>query len=223
MAEAELANSSGRRGEPSELNIQAEIGAPGLGLRPDDALGIRVRPANPESQSIALSADARFSRSETGAMPAAATDAVLAKEAFDSRSDTQAGSEPSTEAAIELGLEFLARHQRVDGSWSLGGFDAGHPSKQGQFNSDMAATGLALLAFQGAGYTHREFKYASQMQRALDWMTTRQSADGQLYLDADQRSNSNCRMYSHAIATLALNEAYGMTQDSRLQIGRAHV
>ena len=216
VAEADIAQATRRRGEPGQLNVQAEMGVPGLGLQPDEALGSRSRPATRESESIALSADARFSRSDAGAMPAAATDAVLAKEAFEARGVTKPGSAPATEAAIELGLEFLARHQRADGSWSLGGFDAGHPQKQGQFNSDMAATGLALLAFQGAGYTHREFKYAGQMQRALDWITTRQAVDGGLYLKADERSDSNCRMYSHAIATLALNEAYGMTQDSQL-------
>jgi hypothetical protein len=217
VAEADIAQATRRRGEPGQLNVQAEMGVPGLGLQPDEALGSRSRPATRESESIALSADARFSRSDAGAMPAAATDAVLAKEAFEARGVTKPGSAPATEAAIELGLEFLARHQRADGSWSLGGFDAGHPQKQGQFNSDMAATGLALLAFQGAGYTHREFKYAGQMQRALDWISTRQAADGGLYLIADERSDSNCRMYSHAIATLALNEAYGMTQDSQLR------
>jgi hypothetical protein len=63
--------------------VQAEVGVPGLGLQPDDALGSRSRPATKESESIALSADARFSRSDAGAMPAAATDAVLAKEAFE--------------------------------------------------------------------------------------------------------------------------------------------
>jgi hypothetical protein len=217
VAEAELAQTSRRRGEPGQLNVQAEVGTPGLGLQPDDALGSRSRPATRESESIALNADARFSRSDSGAMPAAATDAVLAKEAFEARGATKPGSAPATEAAIELGLEFLARNQRADGSWSLGGFDNGHPQKQGQFNSDMAATGLALLAFQGAGYTHREFKYAGQMQRALDWIASRQAPDGGLYLNADERSDSNCRMYSHAIATLALNEAYGMTQDSQLR------
>jgi hypothetical protein len=217
VAEADIAQTTRRRGESGQLNVQAEVGVPGLGLQPDEALGSRSRPATRESESIALSADARFSRSDAGAMPAAATDAVLAKEAFEARGATKPGSAPATEAAIELGLEFLARHQRADGSWSLGGFDNGHPQKQGQFNSDMAATGLALLAFQGAGYTHREFKYAGQMQRALEWITTRQAADGGLYLNADERSDSNCRMYSHAIATLALNEAYGMTQDSQLR------
>lgn len=216
-AEAELGMPSRRSGAAASLEVAAETGPAGLGLRPDEALGSPLRPSTRDAESLALSVDSRFNRADAGAMPEAATDAVLAKEAFESRGTPQGGSAPSTEAAIELGLEFLARHQRVDGSWSLGGFDLGHPQKQGQFNSDMAATGLALLAFQGAGYTHREFKYAAQMQRAIDWMVARQDADGGLYLEADVRSNQNCRMYSHAIAALALNEAYGMTQDSQLR------
>lgn len=217
VAEADLGGSGRQRAAAANLAVAAEIGPPGLGLRPDESLGSRARPSSRDRESLALNVDSRFNRTESGAMPEAATDAVLAKEAFESRATPQGGSEPSTEAAIELGLEFLARHQRADGSWSLGGFDLGHPQKQGQFNSDMAATGLALLAFQGAGYTHREFKYAAQLQRAVDWMIARQDADGGLYLEADARSNQNCRMYSHAIAALALNEAYGMTQDSQLR------
>ena len=217
QAEAELGAAGRRKASAANLEVAAEIGSPGLGLRPDDALGSPLRPSSRDSESLALSVESRFHRAESGAQPEAATDAVLAKEAFESRGAPLEGSAPSTEAAIELGLEFLARHQRADGSWSLGGFDLGHPQKQGQFNSDMAATGLALLAFQGAGYTHREFKYAAQMQRAMDWMIARQDAEGGLYLEADARSNQNCRMYSHAIAALALNEAYGMTQDSDLR------
>lgn len=212
---AEVESAAGLRGASARLEVTAELGSAGLGLRPDQAPGSRSRASSRESESLALNVDSRFNRADSGAMPMAASDAVLAKEAFSARGAP--GSEPSTEAAIELGLEFLARHQRADGSWSLGGFDPGHPQKQGQFHSDMAATGLALLAFQGAGYTHREFKYAPQLQRAIDWMTARQDAAGGLYLESDERSNQNCRMYSHAIASLALCEAFGMTQDSRLR------
>ena len=66
---------------------------------------------------------------------------------------------PQTEAAIEAGLAFLARYQGPDGRWSLLGFDDNDPAKQFQLDSDTAATGLALLAFQGAGYTHRQYQY----------------------------------------------------------------
>ena len=83
--------------------------------------------------------------------------------------------------------------------------------------SDTAATGLALLAFQGAGYHHREFRYASRMQQAVDWLIENQKSTGEFYIEADTDSNNFARLYSHAIATLALTEAYGMTQDETLR------
>ncbi len=217
LSEAELANARLESNSLARLPVTAEVGNPGFGRQPVEALGSPSRMAQRETDSLALNAESRFQRPAAGTLPQTVTDAVLATEAFEARGTPQARGEPATELAIESGLEFLARNQRTDGSWSLGGFDLGHPQKQGQFNSDMAATGLAILAFQGAGYTHREFKYAAQLQQAIDWMIERQAEDGGLYLEADVRSNQNCRMYSHAIAALALNEAYGMTQDSRLR------
>ena len=54
-----------------------------------------------------------------------------------------------TEAAIEHGLEFLANHQSTDGSWSLNYAlgRTGFEKERASFQSDTAATGLALLAF----------------------------------------------------------------------------
>ena len=81
----------------------------------------------------------------------------------------------------------------------------------------MAATGLAVLAFQGAGYNHLEFKYARQVNHAVRWLVQNQRDDGLLYLESDSASNNACRLYSHGIAALALTEAYGMTQDPSLK------
>ena len=130
-------------------------------------------------------------------------------------------AEPTTEAAIHLGLEFLTRYQSPDGSWSLSGFDQDHPQHVSQLNSDTAGTGLALLAFQGAGYNHREFRYARQVKHGLQWLIENQQSNGCLYVPSDEKSNRSCRLYSHGIAALALTEAYGMTQDLANQISRA--
>ena len=208
---------SDRDGRASMLDVVAEEGPAGLGSQPDEALGINTRPATRNSQNLQLNADSRFNRSDSSSMPATVTDAVLAKEAFESRGDGTSSAQPSTEAAIELGLEFLARYQKSDGSWSLESFDTSHPQHAAQLQSDSAATGLAVLAFQGAGFNHREFKYAVQLNRAISWLIEHQAPDGGLYVDSDARSNLSCHMYSHAIATLALTEAYGMTQDPALR------
>jgi hypothetical protein len=119
---------------------------------------------------------------------------------------------PQTELAIERGLQFLAKYQRADGSWNLGDF--GQPVRM---QSNTAATALALLSFQGAGYTHRQFKYESVCKGALFSLVDNQKENGDLYQKADSVSDANAWLYSHAIASLALCEAYGMTQDETIR------
>ena len=120
--------------------------------------------------------------------------------------------DPQSELAIERGLAFLAKYQRPNGSWRLQDFDT-----KVLVRSDTAATALALLAFQGAGYTHLESKYAAQVSGAIDFLSKNQRDNGDLYIPQDPASDQNAWLYSHAIAALALCEAYGMTQDEKLK------
>ena len=127
---------------------------------------------------------------------------------------------PKTEAAIELGLEFLARTQRADGSWSLSDFgdlpvDA---SEMPSMRADGAATGMALLAFLGGGYDHYGDKYRTVIQRGLDYLVSQQTDRGDIFPERDLPGPLATRFYSHGIATLALCEAYGMTGDEELQV-----
>lgn len=119
---------------------------------------------------------------------------------------------PETEAAIERGLEFLSKTQREDGSWRLEDF-----GDQPRLRSHAAATGLSLLSFQGAGYSHRQYRYAPVCKSALDYLLANQKPNGDLYIEMDASSDANVRFYSHSIAALALCEAYGMTQDEALR------
>ncbi|AMV34529.1 Prenyltransferase and squalene oxidase repeat protein [Pirellula sp. SH-Sr6A] len=121
---------------------------------------------------------------------------------------------PQTELAIERGLEFLAEHQRTDGSWHLEDFD-----QPVRMRSTTAATALSLLAFQGAGYTHRQFKYERVCKGAIDSLLAGQQPNGDLYRREDEVSDANAWLYSHAMASLALCEAYGMTQDESIRSG----
>ena len=66
------------------------------------------------------------------------------------------GGTPASERAVTEGLNWLSRHQRDDGGWSL---DTSNECRQQpgcpqdvHAVSDTAATGLALLAFLGAGH-----------------------------------------------------------------------
>lgn len=131
------------------------------------------------------------------------------------------GGTAGTERAVEMGLDFLARHQSADGHWSLHDFGAGLPGYESagraQMQSDTAGTGLALLAFLGAGYTHTDGKYRVVVGKALDWLLGHQKVDGDLFVRMDERSNLNVWLYSHGIAAIALCEAYGMTRDPALR------
>ncbi|RCS49293.1 hypothetical protein DTL42_12215 [Bremerella cremea] len=167
--------------------------------------------------------------------PLLSTQAAVPTEAFSRRAMRKGGGagegtiRPSreTEEAIERGLAFLARHQSSDGRWSLRGFAAVHPENYPIYeqeldspyalNSDTAATGLALLAFLGAGYDHLNDKYQQEVNDGIQFLLKHQKPTGDLYIEMDEKSNASCRLYSHAIAALALSEAYGMTQDEKLR------
>jgi hypothetical protein len=133
----------------------------------------------------------------------------------------QRGGSEASERAVEAGLDFLARHQNPDGSWSLHDFRQGRPGYEnagaGQMRSDTAATGLSLLAFLGAGYTHTDGKYRPVVARGLAYLVGNQVNDGDLFVPQDEKSNINVWLYSHGIASIALCEAYGMTRDATLR------
>lgn len=130
------------------------------------------------------------------------------------------GGSDRSEIAVAMGLRWLAKHQNSDGSWSLDRFN--HAGEcRGQcvghgVPSDTAATGLALLPFLGAGYTHRvDCEYKSEVQKGLDWLIANQADDGGLM---GERVFGNTGMYAHGQATMALCEAYALTHDSKLRI-----
>ncbi len=112
--------------------------------------------------------------------------------------------------AIERGLDWLAKHQSTDGSWDSDGFTAhcqtsvcegkGHPLY------DSGLTGLALLAFLGAGYTHNYGKYKVNVSNGLRYLIAIQDPEGCF----GNRTAHNFT-YSHAICTLAMTEAYALT------------
>lgn len=151
------------------------------------------------------------------------------------------GGTQESEDAVELALAWFAEHQWPDGGWR---FDleqcpscAGYCRNSGTHTSTTAATGLALLSFLGAGYTHQEGKYDAVVQKGLYFLRERQTITSH---GGDLRDNSaalevtvpagkllsaldlaaNARrdsMYSHGIASLAITEAYAMTRDPALR------
>ncbi len=195
------------------------INAQGSGQQWEPDAGLDSRRASKNSPDIRPNADTRFRRETMGSAPTVDAAPVVSKEAFRARGEpSQSRSAPQTEESIELGLAYLARQQLQDGSWTLHGIPEDDSGKGLLLISDTAATGLAILAFQGAGFNHREFKYANQLKSAIDWLMENQKESGELYIDSNSNSDNVCRFYSHGIAALALCEAYGMTQDGALRI-----
>ncbi len=129
--------------------------------------------------------------------------------------DSTIAADPKADAAIEGALAWLAAHQSADGGWEAAGFpswcngkkdDAVPPDVAGKVPYGVGTTGLALLSFLGAGYTHRsEGPYGKVVGSGLRYLKNVQDAEG-----CFGRRSTGHYVYNHAIATLAMVEAYGM-------------
>jgi len=115
------------------------------------------------------------------------------------------GGDEHTEEAVARGLDYLARIQQRGGNWGrLNGDDP----KYGQVA--VGKTGLALLAFLGAGHTQSSnTKHSAVVARAVDALIALQ--------DPETGHFGNSDAYSHGIATYALAEDLAMTGDARVR------
>jgi len=121
-----------------------------------------------------------------------------------------------TEPAVEAGLDFFSRIQAPDGHWSLDQAPKGISADEfgpGSMQADTAATGLVLLTYFGAGYTHLDEKHRDVVRRGVRWLIQHQKPDGDLFTGGSRVTH----FYSQGIAAMALCEIYGMTQDPDLR------
>jgi hypothetical protein len=130
------------------------------------------------------------------------------------------GGSEETERAVQAALAWLASAQSPDGHWNAAAHGGGvERSVQGHHRSNVGAksdhgvTGLALLAFLGAGNTHLEGGYADNVARGIRFLVDRQRSDGSLAGDAEFFA----ALYCHGMATIAVAEACGMTGDASLR------
>ncbi len=138
------------------------------------------------------------------------------------------GGTKGTESAVLAALKWLARHQSPDGSWSADHYAkqcvTGKCTGEGDNSYDTGLTGLSLLAFLGAGYSHlskdefpdpanpgRTLKFGEVCKKAVQWLMAHQDPEGCI------GDRGEKHMYNHAIAALALSEAYGMTSAQLLK------
>ena len=148
-----------------------------------------------------------------------------AAETYQARSSTQRmanvrkhGGTEESEKAVENSLKWFSSIQEADGRWSSarhgGGSVKADPQGQdrqegGKF-ADSGVTGLVVLSFLGAGYTHEKGPYTNQVRTALEWLIAQQLPNGYLGGKATRFDQNYC----HAIATFALAEAYAMQKDA---------
>jgi len=138
------------------------------------------------------------------------------------------GGTMATESAVSAALKWLAHHQNPDGGWSSEGFDArcgdAKCSGKGDRDHDAGVTGLSVLAFLGAGFTQlskdefpdpvepgRTLRFGEVVKKGLQWLLSHQDPEGCV----GERGTKY--MNGHAIASLALSEAYGMTASQPLK------
>ena len=121
--------------------------------------------------------------------------------------DIGGGVSPATEAAVLKGLEWLARQQQADGSWSL----IGPYSAPGRIENKASATAMALLAFQGHGDTPVAGKFAGVVAKGWKYLS---ALEDNGYYSRDV-ANPQHRLYTQAQCSIAACELYGMTNDAQ--------
>ncbi|MCA9260803.1 MAG: terpene cyclase/mutase family protein [Planctomycetales bacterium] len=212
----------------------------------DDAVLSTSAPAAPPALSVDLAASSP--RPSLGGFHQLANPLALRGGGMGGRQGEQrrrlalgGGGSEASESAVERGLAWLAAHQLENGGWV---FDLenrcpqcrGYCRNSGMYDSTTAATGLALLSFLGAGYTHEEGKYRETVAKGLYYLQEQMAVTSRGGDLRDQRAHNDDSlppgvlriinaagasrfdtMYSHGIATLALTEAYAMSRDASLR------
>jgi len=133
------------------------------------------------------------------------------------------GATDETEEAVANGLNWLSRHQYEGGHWSYDHSQATCPyidppepcggacgNSGGKTEYDVAATGMALLPFLGAGFGPEHDRYGQVVTYGvnylIDHVATGDSATGRVATTGGLHYQG----YEHGIGTLALVEALGV-------------
>jgi hypothetical protein len=108
--------------------------------------------------------------------------------------DAKVKLDPETQKSVDNALAYLKTKQDKDGAWG-----------------NTAITSFALLAFMSNGHVPNQGVYGSEVGKGVKYIISIARDDG--YLVGPKGGN----MYCHGMATLALTQAFGMTQDGELK------
>ncbi|MBK9388410.1 MAG: terpene cyclase/mutase family protein [Planctomycetes bacterium] len=130
------------------------------------------------------------------------------------------GGGAGTENSVEDGLRWLKNHQDEDGKWDSDEFDRhceGAPcTGAGSSSHNVGLTGLALLAFLGDGHhPNRKTPYQRVVRNGVNWLVENMGEGEDDGLIGGR--SGHAFMYDHAIAALALCEAYLLSQQENLR------
>jgi hypothetical protein len=120
-------------------------------------------------------------------------------------------------ARIKRGLDWLAKEQQEDGSWTC---KVGYKLNNSYYGDDgkhVGVTALAGMAFLAAGHFPDRGDYSHVVSKALDFvLKSVRDVDGYI-------TSNGTRMYEHAFAVLFLSHIYGMSprQDVREKLKRS--
>jgi hypothetical protein len=103
-------------------------------------------------------------------------------------------------ASIQLAQQYLASRQRADGSFTA------------HLGEGSGIIGAAVLAWTVSGSLPGEGPFGPQVARGVDCILSSSQPSGLLFRGQHDRHV----MYHHGLATLALAEVWGQTQDKRL-------
>jgi hypothetical protein len=207
------------------VDRKAEVSVPGV-VNPDEPVGIENgdKSAPPISLPLpfgtgggtgaAMSSDVLGSGPSIGSVGGYSLRGMPLAGSFYGRSGAtrkkaleEGGGTKESEATVAAGLTWLLRVQSPDGRWMLDG----NFKNKGQAN-DIAGTAFGLLPFLGAGYTHKskgkQNPYDKPIEKAILFLLRRQDR---------KTGNFGGGMYGHCLATIALSEVYGLTQDPALR------
>jgi hypothetical protein len=123
----------------------------------------------------------------------------------------QEEAKPAARSVVLSGLLWALRHQNDDGSWGDVSATVGDRAI-----GKTGVTSLVLLSLFGAGYSHLsrdeydEIAVGPQVKKGLIWLLAQQRGDGTF-------RSGHGDSFEHALAALALSDAFGMTVSPFLQ------